>query len=131
MGLKSESTVLQEIRMDAPFQHSSLMRNNSGAFADKDGRFVRYGLMNESKKQNEEIKSSDLVGLTTIMITPDMVGKMIGVFTAVEVKEEGWSINSTDKRAQAQKKFIDWVKTKGGFAGFASSVAEFRKIIGK
>jgi hypothetical protein len=129
--MKTESIVLQEIRMDAPFHHCTLMRNNSGAFEDKQGRFVRYGLMNESKKQNEEIKSSDLIGPTTIVVTPDMVGKHIAVLTVVEVKEEGWVFNPKDKREQAQLKFINWIKSAGGFAGFASSVEDFRKIIGR
>lgn len=128
--MKSEDQVQQEIVLDAPKCSAILWRNNSGALPDARGVPVRYGLANLSKKQNENFKSSDEIGITTITITPDMVGKAIGVFTAVEVKEESWKY-SGEKREVAQKAFIDFVIAKGGFAGFAKSVEDFRKIIGK
>lgn len=125
---KSESEVQQLIQIEGPKYHSILLRNNSGALTDNEGRLVRYGLGNVSKQQNETLKSSDLIGITTIIVTADMVGKAIAVFTAVEVKSEGWTFKKT-KREIAQQNFINWVKSRGGIAGFASSVTDYVDIL--
>lgn len=106
------------------------MRNNSGAFTDATGRHVRYGLDNTSKKRNEQTKSSDLIGITTIVITPNMVGKIVGIFTAVECKKAEWN-GVKDQREVAQQNFINWVVSHGGIAGFANSVDSFLKLLGK
>lgn len=128
--MMSESEIQQLIQMEGPKHESIVMRNNSGALKDSTGRMVRYGLNNISDKVNANFKSSDLIGITCITITPNMVGYKIGVFTAVEVKKEDWVFKGTD-REKGQKNFIDWVLQRGGFAGFANSVESFRKIIGK
>lgn len=126
----SESIVQQDIQIAGPYHNCQLMRNNSGELRDRFGRPVRYGLGNISKEHNERIKSSDLIGITTIVITPDMVGKKIGVFTAVEVKKPFWKFGS-DPREIAQNNFIQWVISLGGFAGFANSVDSFVGIVRK
>lgn len=59
-----------------------------------------------------------------------MVGKRLGIFTAVEVKREGKTLLS-DKRVRAQKAFIDWVISLGGIAGFAESVEDLKALLGK
>lgn len=104
------------------------MRNNSGALTDKGGRLVRYGLGNVSKKHNENMKSSDLVGFTEVLITPNMLGKTVAVLTAIEVKAEGWTYKAT-KRERAQNNFIEWIKAKHGIAGFAQSTSDVEDII--
>ncbi len=126
----SESEIQQKIQMEAVPLWVHLMRNNSGAFKDATGRFVRFGLDNTSAKRNEQIKSSDLIGFTQVVIGPEHVGKLFAVFTAIEVKSEDWK-PSTDKREKAQRAFIDWVIAKGGIAGICNSVESFRKIIGR
>ena len=125
-----EDEVDQRIQMEAPLQKCTLFRNNSGAFTDSTGRSVRYGLANESKKKNEEFKSSDRIGFTEVLITPEMVGRVIAVFTAIEVKRSGpWPPKNLSKREQAQKAFIDFVLSRGGIAGFSNSVESFIKVI--
>jgi hypothetical protein len=124
-----ESAVASHIRLDAAQQNVELWRNNTGAYEDFTGRWVRYGLCNDSKALNSVIKSSDLIGSTPVMITPEMVGTVIGVFTAIETKPEGWVFRQSDKRAVAQQAFHDIVKKSGGYAGFATSTQEFRRII--
>jgi hypothetical protein len=58
----------------------------------------------------------DLIGWTSIQITPDMVGCWVAVFTDVEAKAD------VDARRRAeQKNFISQVKSAGGIAGFAHS----------
>lgn len=106
------------------------MRNNSGALKDAQGRWVFYGLGNISKKHGDQIKSSDLIGFTKVKITAEMVGQTLAVLTAIEVKRPGWVRKVNDKRENAQEAFVQWVRRNGGFAGFASSIEEFRKILG-
>lgn len=126
-----ESELQDHIRVDAPNHGCILMRNNSGVLLDQTGRPVRYGLMNDSKKVNDQIKSSDLIGFTRVTITPEMVGQTFAVFTAVEVKRPGWILNLKDARERAQQNFIEWIKIKGGFAGFAQSVDDLKAILFK
>ncbi len=119
----TESEIQQLIQIEARKLNCHLMRNNSGAFKDSTGRMVLFGLGHTSSVNNQHIKSSDLIGWTVVD------GR--AVFTAVEVKRPGWTFSDKDKRAVAQKAFIDWVKKHGGLAGFATSVEDFRKIIGR
>lgn len=125
-----ESGVTSHIRLDAAQQGVDLWRNNSGAYYDETGRFVRYGL-GSFDSERVKLASSDYIGITPVFITPDMVGKVIGVFTAVEMKPENWKFYQSDKRALYQQNFHDIVKKSGGFAGFATNVPEFRRIIGR
>lgn len=128
--MKDENTVQQELQIAAMHHTCTLMRNNSGCLKDAEGRLVRFGLGNISKQKNDEIKSSDLLGITKVVITQEMVGRTIGVFTAVEVKKEAWNPDKKlDKREKAQNNFINWVKSMGGFAGFCNSAESFKDIL--
>lgn len=128
--MKDESTVQQEVQIQGMYHSCTLMRNNSGACVDETGRLIRYGLGNVSKKHQENSASSDLIGITKVVITPDMVGKTLGVFTAIEVKKEDWNENKKlDKREQAQSNFITWVKSLGGFAGFCNDAIKLKDIL--
>ena len=125
-----ESTVQQNVQLEARRFNCTLMRNNSGAFKDETGRLVRYGLGNISKQHNDRVASSDLIGITKIKITPDMVGKEIGVFTAIEVKRSDWNVNKKfDDHENAQLNFINWVLSLGGFAGFVNSIDNVKNIL--
>ena len=124
-----ESATASHIRLDAAQLGIPLYRNNCGAFQDDTGRWIRYGLCNDSPKLAKNVKSSDFIGITPVLITSDMVGQTIGVFTAIETKKSDWRMTPSDERAIAQEAFHDIVKHVGGFAGFASTVEEFRRII--
>ena len=125
--MSRESTVTSQIRLDAAQHNIDLWRNNSGGFYDERGAFIRYGLGSFTEKQ--ELKSSDYIGITPVFIMPEHVGQVLGVFTAVEIKHEGWKFNTNDKRALHQKNFIDMVLSRGGYAGFAPTIQDFRRII--
>jgi len=128
--MKDENEVQAEIQTQAMYHGCNLMRNNCGAAKDETGRVVRYGLGNISKKHQDRIASSDLIGITKVVITPEMVGQTLGVFTAVEVKKEAWNPNKKfDKRETAQSNFINWVVSMGGFAGFANGVDKIKTIL--
>jgi hypothetical protein len=62
------------------------------------------------------VGSSDLIGWKSIEITPDMVGKKIAVFVAIEGKTG--KLNPTPE----QLNFIEQLKKAGGIAGVARSV---------
>ena len=119
----SEAVVQQQIQLEAPKHGVKLWRNNRGAYVDETGRQVRYGLANTSKKMNKLVKSSDLVGITPVVITADMVGQIVGVFTSPEVKPEGWVYKGTEHE-QAQQRWHDIVNALGGRSGFVTSAEE-------
>ena len=66
--------------------------------------------------------SSDFIGLTRVTITPEMVGKTVAIFTAIEVKHG-------TKPTPEQLNFIEFVRSAGGFAGIAHNDAEALAII--
>jgi len=110
---QSEAAVQQLVRLEASRLGMSLFRNNVGACKDDTGRVIRYGLCNDSAQMNKVIKSSDLIGIRPIIITPDMMGHTIGQFVAREVKRPGWSYRGTDREV-AQQSFGQLVLRLGG-----------------
>jgi hypothetical protein len=126
----TESEIQQLVQIEGPKWGCKLERNNSGAFEDKTGRHVRFGLGNVSKKHSDQMKSADLVGFKQIVVTPEMVGKTIAVITGIEMKTPGWKFNPKDAHERAQFNWLQWISNHGGFAGFAQSVDDFKRIIG-
>lgn len=126
-----ESAVDSHVIIAAAQNGDYLWRNNNGAFQDATGRWVRYGLANESAQMSKICKSSDRIGITSKLITPDMVGQLVGIFTAIETKPSDWSFRPNDQRAVAQLAFHDIVLRAGGYAGFARCVDDYRRIVGK
>ncbi len=117
---KSEQAVQQRVRLKSSQQGRRMWRNNVGAVTAEDGRHIRFGLANESAPQNKILKSSDLIGVTPVVITPEMVGQTVGVFTAFEIKREAWHFTNSE-REQAQLAFINLVNSLGGIAGFVNN----------
>lgn len=66
--------------------------------------------------------SSDLIGLKRVTITPEMVGKTVAVFTAIEVKA-GSSVRPD------QVAFLGKVLRYGGIAGVAYCVDDAVKLL--
>lgn len=126
----SETRQQNLIRLAAAEMGIWLTRNNVGALLDARGVPIRYGWANESKAQNEVVKSSDLMGVQTIMITPQHVGSQIAQLISVECKKEGWQYTAT-KREVGQLNWINFVNAKGGKAFFASSPEQFKQLVRK
>lgn len=118
-GGRSEAAVQAAIRLEASKKGAILWRNNVGGYYDESGRFIRYGLANDSKAMNEKIKSHDLVGIKPVEITQVMVGRTFGQFVCREVKPEYWRYTGT-KREKAQLKFAELILANGGDASFAT-----------
>lgn len=125
--MSDESTLQQNVQIQARYFDCTLMRNNRGACSDKTGRLIRFGLGHIGPKDN--YKSVDLIGITKVVITQAMVGKTLGVFTALEAKEEGWNPNKKlDDHEEKQNNFLQWVKSMGGIASFVHRVDSLKEI---
>lgn len=122
----SEARQQSLIRLDAAKSGLWLTRNNVGALIDERGVPVRYGLANESKAQNEQVKSADLIGIRSILIGPQHVGNVIGQFVSVECKHETWTFKG-DKHETSQLNWANFVNSKGGFACFATGPGIFNQ----
>lgn len=82
----------------------------------KQGRVVHFGLCKGS---------SDLIGLRSVTVTPEMVGKQIAIFTAAEVK-------TPSGRATAEQiAFVDTVNKLGGIGMIVRSEDEASRIINR
>lgn len=68
--------------------------------------------------------AADLCGFTPVVITPEMVGKKVAVFTGIETKR-----TSGGRTSEEQRNFIARVREAGGIAGVASSEAAARAIL--
>lgn len=121
-GAKTEQGASKHTRLQAANVGDVLWRNNVGQVDPNtyDGKsFIRFGLANDSKQMNKRTKSSDLIGIRQVTITPDMVGCVIGQFVAREMKRPGWKYTGTE-REQAQLNFISLVISMGGDACFST-----------
>lgn len=110
----NESGLMRSIQIALSFMGLRLLRNNVGMLEDRNGQKVRYGLC---------VGSSDLIGWYAVEITPEMVGKKLAVFTAVEVK------TPTGRLTKEQVNFLEAVKSAGGIAFVARSVEEAERFI--
>ena len=128
-GYGNEAQVQAQIRKASPFAKAWLGRNNRGAM-EKDGRWIRFGLANDSNAIDKVFKSGDLIGITPRLVMPEHIGQVWGLFTNVEVKEPGWKFTPGDKRAIAQLAFNRHVIKYGGIAGFCTSVVDYHNLIG-
>lgn len=126
-ALAGEARVQSLVRIEAAQAGVWLTRNNVGAFMDPDtGRLIRYGLANESKAQNQAIKSADLIGFRKRVILDSDVGTVIAQFVSRECKAEGWHYTGS-KREIAQAAWRDFINTNGGDAAFASGPGSFNQ----
>lgn len=114
---RSEAVVSAQVRVEAAERGGILWRNNVGAALDRNGRTVRYGICNDSRRVNARFKSSDLIGILPVKITVKHVGSVIGQFFARECKKADWIYKGTD-REKAQLRFIELVTSMGGNAAF-------------
>lgn len=115
----AEIDVLGAVRLAASQAGWTMFRNNVGACYDQDGRFIRYGLANDSAKLNESLKSSDLVGIRPVVINSLHLGRTIGQFVALECKRSDWKFKGT-KREEAQNRFLALIASYGGYARFST-----------
>lgn len=113
--MKKESNIQNAVRLALSSRGVLNFRNNTGAYKTEQGHYVRYGV--------GEKGGSDLICVTPITITPAMVGRTVGVFTALEVKTK------TGRATDSQVQFIKAIKNIGGIAGIVRDPQGAIKII--
>lgn len=114
----SEAWAQSAVRLEASKAGWRLWRNNVGAFQDSTGRWVRYGLANDSAALSSRVKSADLVGIKPVLVTPQLIGQTLGVFVSREIKAPGWRYTATEREV-AQARWISIVTSLGGDAAFS------------
>jgi len=70
------------------------------------------------------VGSSDLIGWTNKIVSEDMVGKQVAIFTAIEAK------CGAVKTTSEQYSFIQAVNQSGGQAGIARSLEDAYEVVG-
>ena len=112
----TETHLLQRIRLDLGREPGlRLFRNNCGKLRDPAGRWVEFGL---------HPGSGDLIGYHSLVVTPDLLGRRLAIFSSVEVKTE------TGRPTEQQVHWAEAVRAAGGFAGIARSPEQARLIVG-
>jgi len=124
----TEAAAVNDIRLEASNSGCLLMRNNKGVAFDKKGVPIRFGLANDTKAMSDEKKSSDLIGIKPVFITPQHVGHVLGVFLSIEAKHGAWQWSGNDHEI-AQASFHTTIKSYGGISFFARSKEDFRQCM--
>ena len=88
-------------------------RNNTGSYRTPEGRFIRYG----------HVGSGDIIGITPVVITSEMVGRTVGLFTAIECK------TATGKQSKPQQVFQTMIERNGGVYIVARSTSDLERAI--
>jgi len=134
---KTESDLMKTIQLRASENGSRLFRNNTGKawmgkcikithsgvakvepgdVVVKFARFVEFGL---------SVGGGDLVGITPIIITPEMVGRTFGQFTNIECKDpEGKGVIKEE-----QQNFHEQMLNLGAISGIVKSEEEYFQSI--
>ena len=121
----SEAGVQSRIRLEAAEKRIYLWRNNVGAGKlQEGGRFIRWGLANDSAQLNERLKSADLIGLRPLRITPAMVGQVVGQFVSREAKASDWKPDGSMK-CMAQMAWATLINLNGGDAKITTGPGSF------
>lgn len=96
------------------FTKTEVIHVNRGDVIIYQGRIFHAGLIKGS---------GDSIGLTPVVITPQMVGKTVAVFTSIESKTAKGVVSPE------QKNWVKFVQDNGGIAGIAKSEEDAEKII--
>ena len=115
-----EGKAQASVRLAAANAGWLLWRNNVGATYTDTGAVLRYGLANETKAMNQQIKSADLIGLRPVQIDATHLGRTMGQFVAIECKREGWAPGARSGREAAQSRFLALVESCGGYGRFST-----------
>jgi hypothetical protein len=112
----AETTLQQQIRLAVGTRSDlRLFRNQVGSLPDpRTGRLVTFGLAKGS---------ADLIGWRTLVVTPEMVGQRIAVFTSLEIK------TPSGRLSPAQTHWLHAVRSAGGIAGVVRSVPDALRIV--
>lgn len=97
----SESPQLRKLLLALSGAGARVFRNNVGMLQDSRGQYIKYGVCNPG--------GSDVVGWQSVVVTADMVGSRVAVFTAIEAKVDA-------AVEEEQRNFLRAVSDAGGIA---------------
>lgn len=113
----TESDLVKKIQLLSTENNNRLLRNSVGLAYSKEGTPIRYGLV---------VGSGDLIGWTRRLLTPEMVGSYVAVFTSIECKKpKGRTTTSLE-----QLIWNESVINAGGISAIIRSEDEYLKAIG-
>ena len=86
-------------------------RNNRGTAQTKHGQFIRFGIPEpRTPEREDDMKGGDRIGFTPVVVTADMIGRTIAVFTSIEEK------TVHDRLKEGQKRWHNFVIEHGGIS---------------
>lgn len=97
----TESPHLRKLLLALSAAGARVFRNNVGMLRDARGQWIKYGVCNPG--------GSDCVGWMSVTVTPEMVGRRVAVFTAIEAKVDA-------AVTEEQRNFLRQVSDAGGIA---------------
>lgn len=130
-----ESSILRQVRLEAT-KHGRFVRVNVGqGWTGKVTRIARRGVVEVDAgdvvirqarpfQAGPPAGTADLLGVTRVTVTPDMVGKVIGVATAIETK------TAKGKQRDEQKIFERVMVAQGGMYVLARSADDIARELG-
>lgn len=133
--MNSEKDLLNEIQLQLSQHNVRLFRNNVGMgwqgriLKPTKSMTVKVGPGDVVLRHARPIHaglitgSSDLIGWTTVKVTPAMVGGSVAVFTALEAKTPRVPVT------EEQQRFIQAVNLAGGKAGIVMSTADAFEVV--
>ena len=102
--------------------HGEPQRRQDGSILLPAGRPIALGF---GRPDGKPVPGpGDLQGWTSIVVTPEMVGRRVAIYTSIETKESGGG-----RRRPDQVNWCGQVLAAGGIAGFAKSAEEAQKIV--
>jgi hypothetical protein len=110
-----ESELLHSLRLAIGQRPDVTIWRNQVGVAQYAGLRVPYGLTRGA---------SDLIGIRTLTITPDMAGQLVGQFVAVEVKTDKGRLTTE------QRQFLELVEKRGGLSACVRSLTEATQCFG-
>jgi hypothetical protein len=124
--MNKEKNIQNDIRLNVT-DNVRTFRNNVGIGWTGDAQRTKAGdtIIKDARPLHAGLckGSSDLIGWVTVEITPDMVGKKIAVFLALEVKA------TKGRPTKEQRSFIHTVVNSGGIAGIVRSSEDSNRLI--
>lgn len=130
----TESALLKKFLLEYTRQGSRLFRFQSGLFwnGKSEGPYSKHKTIALEPgdviiRKARRVRSghpgvSDLIGFTKIQITPDMIGREVAIFTAVETK------GPKGRATRQQISFIRMVNEAGGIASIAKKLEDVFKV---
>lgn len=110
---RTETNLVGRLQTAAAKLSMRLWRNQVGSYRLADGRWITSGLC---------VGSSDLIGYRSVVVTTEMVGQTLAVFTAIEAK------SATGRATLAQLAFVERVRAAGGIALIVRSEKELETL---